>query len=522
MVLKNSLSQYEKRKLIDRFNLKSLSPKDREFFYSILFDHLETFPFLNILARDVIDMSDTKIDIVVKKLENMNGYQKKGEIGFSKELWQSCTFKNDTKKIAATLWHELMHAVQEKKLNYSYSQRGFMVYRQFIEAEAMSYTNLIKPRCKFEEKLYEAILRKTSSLFEAQKRYIGISTRLRLNADRELAKFDAKNIMGRDFSETDWKDSEDYTIKHWRDFYYKYHQEYAHQIGETKAGNDNMLIEESEQYFKDRYGVKISAKASISKEVIDNYGLPKGIGNTCVVRVNTKDVFDLEKWRVLPDGKGNELYTIDFPNMDPSYIEDVLFCIMANGVKVKPGFAIHSDGFSSRLLQIENTKENMRRFFEICGEKDPVQKRAEEWAVVDEKDCCYNEIIRKNDIIAIDVKNPSVLRVGECFGIKVDFKDILTEENKKLLKNGGCILVGRKPESLSIELPKEVVDKRCAYYKFKESDASVSRLQGYLFVDERGVLRYKECSFNGSLVKKRENSSFDKFLKQEKYAPSER
>ena len=112
-----------------------------------------------------------------------------------------------------TFWHELVHYTQEKKLIEGCSKRGHMVYRQFIEAEAMSVTNLIAARCDFEKKLYEAMLEQYSDRGEAQKKYIGYSTRLRLYADRTLAKQEAQDIMGKNFDEDNWLDSENFVIK---------------------------------------------------------------------------------------------------------------------------------------------------------------------------------------------------------------------------------------------------------------------------------------------------------------------
>ncbi len=517
------LSLQEKRKLASCFDLSLLSQDDREFFYSILYNHLDEFPILTMLAKDVMNGSNKKIFINVKKLDsNINGYQGNGEICFSTQLWHSCKQKKDTKRAASTFWHEIMHAIQQDKLTYSYSKRGYMVYRQFIEAEAMSYSNLMVPRCEFEDELYKSILKDSPSKFEAQKRYIAVSTRLRLNADRELAKFDAQNIMGKYFSESKWEDSEKYTIKGWRDFYYKYHQDYAKNIWETKGSYDNKLISESEKYFEDRYGIKISAKAAISEDVINNYGLSTGILNTRIIKLNDAEVFEISKWRELSDRHGNKAYTLDMPNMDPSYINDVYGHILANGIHVKKTYAIHRDGFSSRLLQIVNTPENIKKFIEKCETSKQPKVREDIWPKPDERKCGYGKQIFNNAIIAIDVENPPIFQVGKYKNISVDFNEFLSPKNKKFLKEGGLIFVGKHPDSLAIDLPKEVMDKACKYCAFKESDPTVSRLQGYLFVDREGFLCYKECSTNGSFVQRGNPNRLNQCKNREQYSMSTR
>lgn len=397
-----------------------------------------------------------------------------------------------------------------------------MVYRQFIEAEAMSYSNLMEPRCEFEDELYKSILKDSPSKFEAQKRYIAVSTRLRLNADRELAKFDAQNIMGKYFSESKWEDSEKYTIKGWRDFYYKYHQDYAKNIWETKGSYDNELISESEKYFEDRYGIKISAKAAISEDVINHYGLSTGILNTRIIKLNDAEVFEISKWRELSDRNGNKAYTLDMPNMDPSYIDDVYGHILANGIHVKKTYAIHRDGFSSRLLQIVNTPENIKKFIEKCETSKQTKVREDIWPKPDERKCGYGKQIFNNAIIAIDVENPPIFQVGKYKNISVDFNEFLSPKNKKFLKEGGLILVGKNPDSLAIDLPKEVMDKACKYCAFKESDPTVSRLQGYLFVDREGFLCYKECSTNGSFVQQGNPNRLNQCKNREQYSMSTR
>ena len=269
------------------------------------------------------------------------------------------------------------------------------------------------------------------------------------------------------------------------------------------------MIAKSEKYFEDRYGIKISAKASISEEVINNYGLSEGIGNTQLITLKDSDVFEISKWRELTNKGEGMVYTLDMPNMDPSYINDVYSYIICNGIKVKKGYAIHKDGFSSRLLQIENTPENVNKFFEKCKLQKNTKKRTDMWPKVDEKECCYGQTIFNGKVIAVDVKNPPIFRVGKNTAIKIDFNDILSAENKKFLKEGGVILMGRNPTSLEIEIPREIMDKACRYYTFRKNDMSVSRLQGYLFVDKKGGLCYKECSVNGSIVQKRDGNLFD-------------
>ena len=504
MLNKKMLSIQEKRKLAGCFNLNSLSQDDREFFYSVLYDHLEEFPILTMLAKDMLNGSTGKITINVKNLgAGINGYQKKGEICFSTQLWNSCKRKNDSKKTAATFWHELMHAIQEQKLDCSFSKRGYMVYRQFIESEAMSYTNLISPRSDFEKKLYESILRKTADVYEAQKKYLGVSTRLRLSADRELAKMAAKNIMGRFFSSSEWETSEKTTITNWRDFYYNYHKEYADKLWQAKGDKDNKFISEYEKYFLNRYDAKISAKASISPEVIENYDLPDEIRNTIIYRGHDSEVFDFSKWRKLPDGKGGEVFTLDMPNMAPSYIREMVDYIRFAGIDVENIFIRHSDGFPSRALQIKGIPKNIERFFEKCGVSSQVEDEKITWPKVNEKDCGYDRHIMAGTTVAIDSKKPPVFYVGKKCDIQVDFKDILSKENQRFLKKGGILLIGRKPDSLTAIRPQELTGYPCKNIKIETDELSVSRIHGYVFMNRSGVLCYKDCSTNGSLVKRR-------------------
>ena len=247
--------------------------------------------------------------------------------------------------------------------------------------------------------------------------------------------------MGKYFSESKWEDSEKYTIKGWRDFYYKYHQDYAKNIWETKGSYDNELISESEKYFEDRYGIKISAKAAISEDVINNYGLSTGILNTRIIKLNDAEVFEISKWRELSDRNGNKAYTLDMPNMDPSYIDDVYGHILANGIHVKKTYAIHRDGFSSRLLQIVNTPENIKKFIEKCETSKQTKVREDIWPKPDERKCGYGKQIFNNAIIAIDVENPPIFQVGKYKNISVDFNEFLSPKNKKFLKEGGLILL---------------------------------------------------------------------------------
>lgn len=498
------LSLQEKRKLASCFDLSLLSQDDREFFYSILYNHLDEFPILTMLAKDVMNGSKKKIEIHVKNLDaGINGYQRRGEICFSTQLWHSCKRKKDTKRAAATFWHELTHAIQEEKLNWAPSKRGYMVHRQFIEAEAMSYTNLISPRSSFEKKLYESILRKTSDVYEAQKKYLGVSTRLRLNADRELAKMDAQNIMGKYFSESAWEASEKTTIANWRDFYYNYHKDYAEKLWQTKGTQDNKFISDCEKYFLNRYDIKISAKASISPEVINNYGLSDGIRNTIVYRGHDSEVFDFSKWRKISDGVGGDVFTLDMPDMDPSYIAEMMDYVRFAGIDVEKIFIRHRDDFSSRALQIKNTPENLERFFEKCGV--PSQKGSEKitWPNVNEKDCGYDRHITAGTTVAIDSKKPPVFYVGKKCDVQLDLKDILSKENQHFLKKGGILLIGRNPESLNAKRPQELNGYPCKNIKIATNEPSVSRIHGYVFMNKSGMLCYKDCSTYGTLVKRR-------------------
>ena len=255
------LSVYEKQALLKRFDLSDLSASDQQAFHSLLFDYLNEFPVMNEIAREVIDTGFRSIHITIQDdMAGAVGSQYGNNINFDTKYWDRHAFsKQGRNRLAATFWHEALHYLQEKKLPAATSKRAHIIYRQFIEAEANSISNLIRPDNRFEAELYRVALKKFKNLEAAQRYYLGISSRLRLHADRDLAKNEAKNIMGSSFSDHLWHDSEKSAVKHWRDFYYKYHNSHIARGGYKsiffkKTKYDADIIRKMEDYFFNKYG----------------------------------------------------------------------------------------------------------------------------------------------------------------------------------------------------------------------------------------------------------------------------
>ena len=464
------------------------------------------------VARDVLSYSG-KIKLKIKKCEDgIAGYQSGSEIGFNARYWDKYIKRKNYDELAATLWHEVVHYIQEKELSDSWSKRGKMVYRQFIEAEAMSYSNLIAPRSTFESQLYKAILSKSGSLEQAQNRYIAVSTRLRLNADRELAKIDAQTIMREYFSESDWQKSEKTVLKDWQDFYYKYHADIIKYSWNDKGSSDAKLMGKWEDYFFNRYGLKISVKSAISKEVIDRYTLPSGIENTVLIRTSNAEVFDINKWRAFSGKNGAECYVLDMPNMNPDYIYEVFGVLMREGLKANIKYITHSDDFSSRCIVLDNTFENNRKFLCMCQKhgsyRGPIDlpNSKHNYPPVHPRDCKYNQTLDKGQEAIIDVNNMPVLCMGENLITQVSVEKLLTLETISFLNNGGIFVIGRNPHAKGINFPREFYGKYVKGKVLENSDSSVSKFHGYFYM-KNGFVYYKDYSSNGTFI--RPNKAFE-------------
>lgn len=500
-----ALSLKERETLLEHFNLSSLTQREKEEVIYLFLNYLDKFPILNMVARDLIN-SHGCINLKIKKCEDgIGGYQSGHEIAFNRTSWDKYIKRKDYAQLASTLWHELVHFTQESSLSGAASKRGKMVYRQFIEAEAMSYSNLLAPRSNFEERLYKAILHSSSSLSEAQKRYIAVSTRLRLNSDRELAKIDAQNIMGDSFSEKDWLNSEKTVLKDWQDFYYKYHLGVIKHVWNNKSSADADLMNRWENYFLNRYGLKISVKSAISKEVIDKYSLPRGIENTILVRTSSREVFDFNKWRLLPSRSGGNSYVLDMPNMDPEYVREVFDVLRYEGLKGETSFIVHSDGFSSRCVVLENSPQNNQIFLKLCqkygtynGHVTPPEE--EEYPPVNPKDCKYNQTLRKGDVAVIDMHNLPTICVGKTFSDELRLAKFFTPERINFIREGGILVIGRNPHSKSVEVPYELTGKHVKGITLDGADNSVSKFHGYFFM-KNGYVCYKDYSTNGTYIR---------------------
>ena len=64
-------------------------------------------------------------------------------------------------------------------------------------------------------------------------------------------------------------------------------------------------------------------------------------------------------------------------------------------------------------------------------------------------------------------------------------------------------MIGRKPDSLTAIRPQELIGYPCKNIKIETAESSVSRIHGYVFMNKSGILCYKDCSTNGTLVKRR-------------------
>ena len=500
------LTYAEKQRFLSCFDFRNLNDREQAEMNHLLLNYFDRFPILNMLARDVM-RHHAQILLKIKKCEDgVAGYQSGREIGFDEKHWKKYIKRKLPDELASTLWHEIVHYIQEKELSSSWSKRGKMVYRQFIEAEAMSYSNLIAPRSAFEAKLYKAILNQSASLEAAQTKYIAVSTRLRLNADRELAKIDARNIMRDYFLDADWQISEKTVLKDWQDFYYKYHADVIKSGFLTKGFDDSRLIKRWEEYFFNRYGLNISVKSAISKEVIDRYTLPKGIENTVLIRTSSSEVFDFSKWRTLSGVNGGKFYVLDMPNMNPDYVKDVFSILLCEGLKGRIDFIRHHDNFSSRCIVLDNTSENNYRFLSLCkkygynhGKIFPPEK-VDEYPPVNQRDCKYNQILSKGNDVVIDIYNMPVLSMGENFATRLDLSEVLTSERLKFINQGGVIVVGRNPHSKSILIPHELIGKQVKGITIDGAPDSVSKFHGYFYM-KNGYICYRDYSTNGSCIR---------------------
>ena len=496
MNFEQPFSPQEKQLISHCFDLSDLKTKEKNIIFHALFDYFETYPILKITLDDIIHHSDLPIKITSQKMDDdsVHAYQDGNNVVFNKKFFDKHLKENNTQRIAATLWHELVHIAQAGRLYTAFSQRGFLVYRQFIEAEAKSYTNLLYPQSSFDSALYKAIAQEEKKPLETQRKFIAISTRLRLNADRELAKTDAKNIMGKYFSEADWEISEKIFIKDWKDYYYKYHQSYAQKLPQVKAPSDNNYIELCEKYFKEKYGLKISAKSTISESVINDYNLNKDVVNTLLLKDYKKDVFDLKKWRSIPSASNAVNYVLDLPDMDISYINELIDYLALHHIKCKFGLIKHRDKFSSRCIQIINEGENINRFLQQCNDF----KKSE---TIDESLCGYNQTICHQTVL-IDKNNPPIFYMGENNSTFLNTKLLLTDGIKSFLERGGILIIGRKPNSNTVTIPPEIRGYQLSGFNLKTTDITVSRIHGYFFINQNNQLCYKDCSRNGTFIKK--------------------
>ena len=513
------LSVYEKQALLKRFDLSDLSASDQQAFHSLLFDYLNEFPVMNEIAREVIDTGFRSIHITIKDdMKGAVGSQYGNNINFDTKYWDRHAFsKQGRNRLAATFWHEALHYLQEKKLPAATSKRAHIIYRQFIEAEANSISNLIRPNNRFEAELYRVALKKFKNLEDAQRYYLGISSRLRLHADRDLAKNEAKNIMGSSFSDHLWHDSEKSAVKHWRDFYYKYHNSHIARGGYKsiffkKTKYDADIIRKMEDYFFNKYGISISPKSSISGEVIDQYGMTSGIDNTILVDPRGNEIFDISKWRKISGGAGSKLYILDLPNMDKNYITSLQYKLSAKGVGSRIEVVNHSDGSVSRCLVIpDDGSKNAQRFLNLCGVGGNEIEQEKTRPPMPPKPLKQVNL-KKGMNVAVDIYNPPILKMGANKETTFDLKDILNQKRIDFLKGGGIMLLGRNPLSPYAKIPSEVRNYQGVVksYQIGETDETVSNAQGYLYMARDGKFYYKDCSSYGTHLFLRPEKTFNK------------
>ncbi len=500
MDFEKPLSALQKQKLVYCFDLSELNHSERDLFYLALFNYTETYPVLKIIINDLLKSKNTPIKIKIKNLNNnlVRGIYKKNTVTFNKSYFKTCLEQNDSLLLAETLWHELVHFSQDEQLSFAPSQRGYLVYRQFIEAEAKAYSNLLLTTSPFEKALYNAIKAQEPNKFKAQRRYIGISAKLHLNADRELAEIDAKSIMGSYFSKTDWTLSEQFFVSHWKNYYYQEHQDYAKGLPQTKLQDDNKYISECELFFQERYDVPIIAKSSISKEVINIHHMNEAVENTLLVKNHAKDVFNLSKWRRLSTAHNQHRYLLDLPNTERGYINELIDYLNLYKIQTEALFVKHRDGFSSRCIAIKPTPENEALFLTHCQKHhldDPSK------TPIDESLCGYNQVIQNSGIL-IDTDNPPVFCMGKNFATPVDIAKILTKKITTFLKHGGILLIGRSPLNPAVKIPPEIYGYRLETIKLNTNDVEISRLQGYFYQAKDKKIYYKDCSLNGTYIKK--------------------
>lgn len=521
------LSENEKKAFADRFSLLGLSRKNKQVFNQLMFDYLDEFPVLNAIARDVINHGILPIHLGISKMVgalDAAGIQVGNFISFDKEYWRSSiSTKEGRQELASTFWHEVLHYVQQKKLPQPLSKRSHMAYRQFIEAEAQSISKLIDRGDDFEQALLAESYKRFQDKGMAQKYYLGLSTRLLVNADRELAKREAKSFLGNRFDEKAWYNSEYGSVKYWKDFYYKYHT--GHITGGLglfmplkKFFTDKYQIKKIEDYYSNKYGMNISLKASISKDVIKEYNMPDGIENTILVDVNdNKDIFDFSKWRKVPKGDNKSVYVLELPNMDKDYVSSLRRSLWSEGVHASEEMLQHSDGMVIRCLMIDdNSVENVNRFFDLCGvqKKEEVVSNTKQETVrppVPPKPLKQVNL-KRGMATMIDPYHPPILKIGADKKTTFDLAYILNKKRIDFLKQGGIMLLGRNPLAQGAKIPAEVRDYQgnVKAYQIGEMDGTVSNAQGYIYLARDGQFYYKDCSMHGThlLLRQKERALY--------------
>lgn len=508
-VMYHPLNQQEKRDFIRKFNLSALTSDEQKDLRDILLNYLNEFPILNGLARQAINTGWLPITVEIKPLKDCAGCQSSSRIDMDRKFWDRMS-KNPShkKRVASIFWHELLHYLQNDELSASLSKRGHIVYRQFIEAEAESITNLIYPQSRFEKELYLNANNKFSDPIEAQKYYLGVSTRLRLHADRELAKHEAKIIMGKDFLDSDWRYAERDNMKHWRDYYYQYHASHIDDISykgllTSKSFLDKRAIKKIEDYFFNKYGMKIYPKSSISPEIIKKYDMTQGIENTILFDTRNNDMFDFSKWQTVRMDDGKKAYVLELPDMDKNYMLSLKEKFLSKGVSVYEEVARHSDGRANWCLAIlDDGSKNVNRFLSLCGirsEKE-VSSETEKTLPPMPPHPQKQVYLKKGMVTEINPYNPPILKVGKEKTITFDLQSILTQKRIDFLRSGGIMLLGRNPISKYAKIPPEVQNYQgqVKAYLINDADTSVSNAQGYLYMARDGKVYYKDCSTFGT------------------------
>jgi hypothetical protein len=182
-----------------------------------------------------------------------------------------------------------------------------------------------------------------------------------------------------------------------------------------------------------------------------------------------KDIFNIDNWKI--DAQGMMQYNTDHLNTEQ----------IKQTIQTLRQYDLHPLKIKNAITVLDEV-HLLKQCEKAHPERPPI-------AMTEEK-------IYHNSIPLFS-KNLPILKMGKNF--EVDLKDILTPSRMQKLEQGSVILIGRDVTAQK-NLPPEL--KECSLHglNLTGADINVSRLQGYLFFNNKR-LYYTDCSSNGTIVK---------------------